>query len=100
MRICVYGAGAIGGNFAARLAAAGNDVSIVARGAHLDAIRSRGLEIRSPALGGFTVQARGVEDTRDVGPVDVVVVAVKAYDNPTALPCIAPMLAADSITVQ
>ena len=42
MRICVYGAGAIGGNFAARLADAGNEVSIVARGAHLEAIRANG----------------------------------------------------------
>ena len=45
MRICVYGAGAIGGNFAARLAASGNEVSIVARGAHLEAIRARGLTL-------------------------------------------------------
>ena len=45
MRICVYGAGAIGGNFAARLADAGNEVSIVARGAHLEAIRARGLTL-------------------------------------------------------
>ena len=45
MRICVFGAGAIGGNFAARLAAAGNDVSVIVRGAHLDAIRQRGLTL-------------------------------------------------------
>ncbi|MDP1964633.1 MAG: 2-dehydropantoate 2-reductase N-terminal domain-containing protein, partial [Reyranella sp.] len=45
MRICVFGAGAIGGNFAARLAEAGNEVSVVARGAHLDAIRARGLTL-------------------------------------------------------
>ena len=45
MRICVFGAGAIGGNFAARLAAAGNEVSVVARGAHLEAIRASGLTL-------------------------------------------------------
>jgi len=45
MRICVYGAGSIGGNFATRLAAAGNDVSIVVRGAHLEAIRANGLTL-------------------------------------------------------
>ena len=45
MRICVFGAGAIGGNFATRLAAAGNEVSVVARGAHLEAIRARGLTL-------------------------------------------------------
>ena len=45
MRICVFGAGSIGGNFAARLAEAGNEVSVVVRGAHLDAIRARGLTL-------------------------------------------------------
>ena len=45
MRICLYGAGAIGGNFAARLAEAGNEVSVVARGAHLAAIQARGLTL-------------------------------------------------------
>ena len=94
MRFAILGSGAVGGYYGARLARAGHEVTFIARGAHLDAIRSRGLEIRSPALGGFTVQARGVEDTRDAGPVDVVVVAVKTYDNGTALPRIAPMLQA------
>ena len=94
MRFAILGSGAVGGYYGARLARAGHEVTFIARGAHLDAIRSRGLEIRSPALGGFTVQARGVEDTRDAGPVDVVVVAVKTYDNGTALPRIAPMLEA------
>jgi 2-dehydropantoate 2-reductase len=96
MRFAILGSGAVGGYYGARLARAGHEVTFIARGAHLDAIRSRGLEIRSPALGGFTVQARGVEDTREVGRVDVVVLAVKAYDNPTALPCIGPMLAAET----
>ena len=50
MRICVFGAGAIGGNFAARLAAAGNDVSIVARGAHLEAIRARQIPLQGVAF--------------------------------------------------
>ena len=45
MRICIFGAGAVGGHIAARLAAAGNDVSVVARGAHLQAMRSRGLKL-------------------------------------------------------
>ena len=45
MRICVFGAGAIGGNYATRLAAAGNEVSVVARGPHLEAIRANGLTL-------------------------------------------------------
>lgn len=86
------GSGAVGGYYGAKLVRAGHDVTFVARGAHLAAIRERGLEIRSPALGDFTVQARAEDDTARVGPVDVVIVAVKAYDNVSALPLIAPMV--------
>jgi 2-dehydropantoate 2-reductase len=92
MRFAILGSGAVGGYYGAKLARAGHDVTFVARGAHLAAIRERGLEIRSPALGSFTVQARAEEDTGRVGAVDVVIVAVKAYDNPTALPLVSPML--------
>nr|MDQ3347475.1 2-dehydropantoate 2-reductase [Acidobacteriota bacterium] len=57
MKFAVLGAGAVGGYYGAKLALAGHDVTFIARGAHLAAIRARGLEIRSPALGGFTVRA-------------------------------------------
>ena len=96
MRFAILGSGAVGGYYGAKLARAGHEVTFIARGAHLQAIRERGLEIRSPMVGDFTVRARGEEDTSRVGPVDVVVVAVKAYDNATALPMIAPMLASDT----
>jgi 2-dehydropantoate 2-reductase len=96
LKFAILGSGAVGGYYGARLARAGHDVTLIARGAHLQAIRERGLEIRSPALGSFTVRAAAEEDTSRVGPVDVVVVAVKAYDNPTALPLIAPMLGPDT----
>jgi 2-dehydropantoate 2-reductase len=92
MRFAILGSGAVGGYYGARLARAGHDVTFVARGAHLAAIRARGLQIRSPMLGDFTVGAPAEEDTSKIDPVDVVIVAVKAYDNPTALPSIAPML--------
>jgi len=102
MRFAVLGSGAVGGYYGARLAKAGHDVTFVARGAHLAAIRERGLSIRSSALGDFIVTARAEEDTTRIGPVDVVVVAVKTYDNATALPLIAPMLGSDSavLTIQ
>jgi 2-dehydropantoate 2-reductase len=93
MKFAVLGSGAVGGYYGARLAHAGHDVTFIARGAHLAAIRERGLEIRSPALGGFTVRARAEEDTARVGPVDVVIVATKAYDNATALPLVGPLIA-------
>jgi 2-dehydropantoate 2-reductase len=102
MKFAILGSGAVGGYYGARLARGGHDVTFVARGAHLEAIRERGLEIRSPALGDFTVRARAEQDTSRVGPVDVVLFAVKTYDNPTALPLLAPMLGPDTavLTVQ
>ena len=99
MRFAILGSGAVGGYYGARLARAGHDVTFVARGAHLQAMRERGLEIKSPALGDFVVQTRAEEDTRRVGPVDVVILAVKAYDNATALPALPPMLGPDAVVL-
>ena len=92
MRIAVLGSGAVGGYYGAKLARAGHDVTFIAHGAHLAAIRERGLQIKSPALGDFTVHSRAEEHPAQVGPVDLILVAVKAYDNETALPLISPML--------
>jgi 2-dehydropantoate 2-reductase len=101
MRIAVLGSGAVGGYYGAKLARSGQDVTFVARRAHLQAIRESGLHVKSP-LGDFTVHARAEEDTSRVGAVDVVIVAVKAYDNPAALPLIAPMMGASTtvLTIQ
>jgi 2-dehydropantoate 2-reductase len=92
MRVSILGSGAVGGYYGAKLARAGHEVTFIARGAHLAAIRARGLEIRSPMLGDFTVRAAAEDDPARVGPVDLVIVAVKAYDNATALPLLVPML--------
>jgi 2-dehydropantoate 2-reductase len=94
MRFAILGSGAVGGYFGAKLARSGQQVTFIARGAHLEAIRAKGLEIKSAKLGDFTVRAPADSDTAKVGPVDVVIVAVKAYDNTTALPMIAPMIGA------
>jgi 2-dehydropantoate 2-reductase len=99
MRFAILGSGAVGGYFGAKLARAGQDVTFIARGAHLDAIRQRGLEIRSAALGDFVARAPAESDTSRVGPVDVVVVAVKAYDNETAYPLIAPLLSPETVVL-
>jgi len=101
MRFAVLGSGAVGGYYGARLARAGHDVTFIARGAHLAAIREGGLQIRS-TLGDFVVNAPAEEDSSRVGPVDVVIVSVKTYDNSTALPLIAPMLNGDTcvLTIQ
>jgi 2-dehydropantoate 2-reductase len=88
----VIGAGAVGGYYAALLARAGSRVSVIARGAHLEAIRRDGLRIASEAVGDFTAALGAESDPARVGPVDCVVLAVKTYDNATALPLIGPML--------
>lgn len=98
MRIAAMAAGAVGGYYGARLAREGHDVAFVARGAHLEAIRARGLEIRSP-LGDFVAKGIAEQDTQRIGPCDLVIVATKAYDNPTALPMLAPLLRDDTVVL-
>ncbi len=92
MRFAFLGAGAVGGFYAALLSRSGNDVSVVARGAHLDAIRKDGLRVVSGAVGDFTAKIGAESDPARIGVVDTVVVAVKTYDNPTALPLIPPLV--------
>ena len=99
MRIAILGSGAVGGYYGAKLARAGHDVIFIARGAHLAAIRERGLQVKSSELGDFTVSAAAEQDTARVGGVQLVIVAVKAYDNPTALPLLTPMLRADTVVL-
>ena len=84
MRVAVMAAGAVGGYFGARIAAAGHDVVFIARGAHRDAIRQNGLTIES-ALGDLHLKDVNVtDDPKQVGPVDVVLFAVKLWDTEMA----------------
>jgi 2-dehydropantoate 2-reductase len=99
MKFAILGSGAVGGYFGAKLARSGQDVAFVARGAHLDAIRARGLEVRSEKLGDFTVRAAAESDTSMIGPVDVAIVAVKAYDNATALPMLRPLIGPHTVVL-
>ena len=94
----VVGAGAVGGYYAARLARAGFDVSLLARGAHLEAIRARGLWVWSP-LGDLVVHPRATSDPAEIGVVDVVLYAVKTYDNPSALPLLGPLVGPDTLVL-
>jgi 2-dehydropantoate 2-reductase len=102
MKIAILGSGAVGGYYGARLAQSGHDVTFIARGAHLAALRERGIQVRSAALGDFVARGRAEQDTAAVGPVDLVLVAVKTYDNPTALPLLRPLLGEQTavLTVQ
>jgi 2-dehydropantoate 2-reductase len=84
MRVAVMAAGAVGGYFGGRLAAAGHDVAFIARGAHRDAIRRDGLKIES-TLGNLHLKDVNVtDDPRQIRPVDVVLFAVKLWDTETA----------------
>ncbi|MBJ3778207.1 ketopantoate reductase family protein [Acuticoccus mangrovi] len=91
MRIVVMGAGAVGGYFGGRLAAAGTDVTLIARGAHLAAIQRDGLRIESP-LGDATVPVAATEDPAAAGTADIVLVLVKLYDTAAALAAIRPLV--------
>src|SRR5215510_8922021 len=84
MRVTVMGSGGTGGYFGGLLARAGEDVTFVARGAHLAAIRRNGLTVRSRLAGDFTVPARATDDPVDAGPSDLVLFCVKAYDTESA----------------
>ena len=84
MRIAAMAAGAVGGYFAARLAAAGHDVFFIARGAHRDAIAKNGLTVKS-VLGNLYLPKPNVTgDPAKVGPVDIVLFAVKLWDTEKA----------------
>jgi 2-dehydropantoate 2-reductase len=99
MRVAILGSGAVGGYFGAKLARAGQEVTFIARGAHRDAIRERGLEIQSARLGDFTVRAPAESDTGRVGPVDAVIVAVKTYDNDSAYGLLPPLVGPETVVL-
>jgi 2-dehydropantoate 2-reductase len=92
MRIAVVGAGGVGGYFGGRLAAHGEDVTFIARGAHLQAIRERGLRVAAHD-GEFTVApSRATDDPAEVRPVDVVMLAVKMWDVASAAAQMTPLV--------
>jgi 2-dehydropantoate 2-reductase len=91
VKIAVMGSGGIGGYFGGLLARAGEDVTFIARGAHLEAIRKNGLHVKSVA-GDFSVRAKATRDPAEVGPVDLVLFCVKGYDTDAAGSQIRPMV--------
>jgi len=92
MRIAVFGTGGVGGYFGGRLAHAGEDVTFIARGAHLRAIQTTGLRIDSPS-GNFVVRpARATDDAGEVGEVELVIVGVKAWQVPEAARTMKPLV--------
>ena len=98
MRIAVMGAGGVGGYFGARLAQAGHGVAFIARGKHLQAIRAKGLAIKSP-LGDAMVKAAVAEDPEDLGAADVVLFAVKLWDTESAAERIRPLVEMGGVVI-
>jgi 2-dehydropantoate 2-reductase len=93
------GTGGTGGYFGGLLARAGEDVTFIARGDHLEAIRKNGLAIKSVLSGDFSISANATDNTDDLGPVDFVLFCVKAYDNAAAADQIRPLIGPETVVL-
>jgi len=98
VKICVFGAGAVGGHFAAQLAASGHEVSLIARGAHLEAIRKDGLTLLKGERR-IAGRMKASQDPREIGPVDFVLVTLKATSLPEFADRAAPLLGGETAVV-
>ena len=98
MKICVIEAGAIGGLLGARLAQAGHEVSLIARGAHLAAMRADGLKLRSKKES-LTLRVNASDSVAGLGPQDAVFIALKAYSIADMLPRLSPLLGPQTVVI-
>ena len=98
MRICIYGAGAIGGYLGVQLALAGQDVTLIARGPHLEAMRANGLKL---LIGDEEriAHPRCTDDPSEAGPQDYVIVTLKAHSVPRVVDAMQPLLGPDTAVV-
>jgi 2-dehydropantoate 2-reductase len=99
MRIVVMGAGGVGGYFGARLALAGYEVSFVARGRHLSAIRRHGLRVESPLGDLHVAKPVATDDPKTLAPADLVLLSVKLWDTEAAARAIAPLIGPETAVV-
>ena len=97
MRVAIVGSGGTGGYFGGLLARAGEEVTFIARGAHLEALRLRGLTVKSRLAGEFTLPVRATDTPNEVGPVDLILFCVKTYDTDTAAQSIDPLIGAETM---
>jgi 2-dehydropantoate 2-reductase len=98
MRIAAIGTGGVGGYFGARLQQGGEDVSFLARGRHLAALKKDGLTLNSP-LGAAKLKVKVFERPAEIGPVDVVMFAVKLWDTESAAESLRPLLAGGGVVI-
>jgi 2-dehydropantoate 2-reductase len=99
MRIAVFGAGAVGGYFAGRLAQAGEEIVLIARGEHLQALRQHGLRVDSIKGDFVALPSLATDDPRQAGAVDVVLVGVKAWQVPEAAQAMRPLIGPETFVV-
>ena len=98
MKICIFGAGAIGGYMGAKLAGAGAEVSLVARGPHLAAMRAKGLTLIEEE-GTTNVPVTASDNAADLGPQDYVIVTLKAHSVPPVVPKMQPLIGPETTIV-
>lgn len=99
MKIAVFGSGGVGGYFGGKLAASGEDVTFLARGAHLAAMQSEGLHITSPLGDVHLAKVQATDRPQAIGPVDVVLFTVKLYDVDTAAATLAPLIGPNTVVI-
>lgn len=98
MKIAVYGAGGVGGYFGGRLGVAGADVHLIARGPHLEALRAKGLTVKS-TKGDFQIDLPATDDPDSIGPCDFVLFCVKSTDTAAAARRLGPLLHDDTAVI-
>jgi 2-dehydropantoate 2-reductase len=99
MKIAIFGSGGVGGYFGGRLAAAGEDVTFLARGAHLTALQQDGLHIASPLGDLHLPKVQATDRPQAIGPVDVVLFTVKLYDVESSAATLAPLVGPDTVVI-
>ena len=99
MKIAIFGSGGVGGYFGAKLAAAGEDVTFLARGAHLRAMQDSGLHVDSPQGSFHLPKVQATDRPQAVGPVDVVLFTVKMYDVDASAATLPPLIGPNTVVI-
>src|ERR1044072_4403352 len=98
MTLAIVGAGAIGAFVGAMLARAGEDVTLIARGAHLRAMQEHGVRVRGD-IGDFQVKAKATDDPKTIGEVDVIIITLKTHSVPAIAASLLPLFGPDTSVV-
>ncbi|WP_372572174.1 2-dehydropantoate 2-reductase [Ruegeria jejuensis] len=99
MKVCIFGAGAVGGYVAAKLAQTDVDVSVIARGPHLAAMQEKGLTLHEDGLDPINVPIRASDNAADLGPQDYVFITLKAHSVPAVVDSMQPLIGAETTIV-